>query len=324
MDRRAFIGTLAGSVLAAEAQQPPRLARIGYLGTFPPGPQDVHWNAFVLGLRDHGYVEGQNLHIERRFSEGKAERWPAQAAELVKLGVSVIVTSAPGPSRAAKEATTTVPIVFVGVADPVGFGLVTSLARPGGNVTGLASIEWEAFQAKQLQVIKEALPTIARVAILVNPTTQMHALMLPQEQAAADRIGVRIQLVEARTADELEGAFAAAQRERADVVHVYGDALVFAQRTRVAELALKYKLPTMHFFREAVEAGGLLGFGPDWVLVYRNAGMYVDKILKGTKPADIPVAQPTKYELVINLKAAKALGLTIPPSLLQRADRVIE
>ncbi len=261
----------------------------------------------MLGLRDHGYVEGQNLHIERRFSEGRADRLPVLAAELVQLGVSVIVASAPGPSRAVKEATATIPIVFVGVADPVGFGLVASLARPGGNVTGLASIEWEAFQA-----------------ILVNPTTAMHSLMLPQERAAADRMGVKIQLVEARNADEPEGAFAAAQRERADVIHVYGDALVFTQGTPVAELALRYKLPTMHFFREAVEAGGLLGFGPDWALVYRNTGTYVDKILKGTKPADIPVAQPTKYELVGNLKTAKALGLTMPQSLLQRADQVIE
>jgi putative ABC transport system substrate-binding protein len=279
IDRRTFLGTVTGGLFAApraaetfsgsgQAQQPRRLARIGYLGTFPPGPQDVHWNAFVLGLRDHGYVEGQSLHIERRFSDGRAERLPALAAELVQLGVSVIVASAAGPSRAAKEATATVPIVFIGVADPVGIGLVASLARPGGNVTGLASIEWETFQAKQLQVIKEALPAASRVAILVNPTTAMHSLMLPQEQTAADRMGVKIQLVEARNADELEGAFAAAQRARADVVHVYGDALIFAQRTRVAELALKYKLPTMHFFREAVEAGGLLGFGPDWALVY--------------------------------------------------------
>lgn len=328
MDRRRFLLTsMAGAFaapLAAHAQQPRKLSRIGYLGTFGPDQHDAHWNAFIEGLRDHGYVEGQTLHIERRFSEGHSERLPIFAAELAASGVSVIVTSAPGPSKAVKEVTTTVPIVFVGVADPVGFGLVASLARPGGNVTGLASIEWEAFQAKQLQVIKEALPTAARVAILVNPMVRMHSMMLPQEQAAAATLGIKLQLVEAQNVDDLESAFAAAKRERADLVHVYGDSVVFAHRARVAELALRYRLPTMHFFREAVVAGGLLSLGPDWLLIYRSAAKPVDKILKGTKPADIPVAQPTKYELVVNLKTAKALGLDIPPSLLARADHVIQ
>jgi putative ABC transport system substrate-binding protein len=328
MNRRAFLGTLTGGLLAAplatEAQPTARRYRIGALSTYSPGPQDPHWASFVQGMRALGYIEGHNLHIEHRLSEGHAERLPALAAELVQLGVSVIVASAPGPSRAAKQATTTVPIVFVGVADPVGFGLVASLARPGGNVTGLASIEWEAFTAKQVQVIKEAFPNASRVTILVNPTNQMHPLMVPQAQAAADRLSIKLQLVEARHVDDLESVFATAQRGHADVVHVFGDSLVFVQRARVAELALKHRLPTMHFFPEAVEAGGLLSFGPDWVALYRNAGNVVDKILKGTKPADIPVAQPTKYALIVNLKTAKALGLTIPPSLLQRADRVIE
>ena len=300
------------------------MSRIGYLGTYAPGPHDAHWNAFVEGLRDHGYIEGETLQIERRFSEGQSERLPVLAAELTGSGVSVIVTSAPGPSKAVQQATTTIPVVFIGVADPVGFGLVASLARPGGNVTGLASIEWEAFQAKQLQVIKEALPRASRIAILVNPTARMHSMMLPQEQAAAARLGISLQLVEAQNVDELETAFAAAKRAQADLVHIYGDSLVFSHRARVAELALHHRLPTMHFFREAVEAGGLLSLGPDWPLLYRSAGKSVDKILKGTKPADIPVAQPTKYELVINVRTARALGLTIPPSLLVRADHIIE
>ena len=225
---------------------------------------------------------------------------------------------------AVKEATVTVPIVFVGVANPVGLGLVTTLARPGGNVTGLTSIEWEAFTAKQFQIIKDALPTASRVAILLNPTIRKHAMTLPQEQAAADRLNVRLQIVEAQNGGDLEDAFAAAKRGRADLVHVYGDPVTFTHRATIAELALKHRLPTMHVYREAVEAGGLLSFGSYWPLIYRNAGTYVDKILKGAKPADLPVAQPTKYELVINLKTAKALGLTIPPSLLQRADQVIE
>jgi putative ABC transport system substrate-binding protein len=278
----------------------------------------------VEGLRNHGYVEGKNLQIERRFSGGQEESLPGPAAELVALGLSVIVTTGPAASKAAKEATTTIPIVFVGVANPVGLGLVTSLARPGGNVTGLASIEWEAFTAKQLQVIKEALPRASRVAILVNPTNEMHPMTLRQEQAAAERLNVKLQLVEARNVADLDSAFAAAKRERADLVHVYGDPLAFTYRAQIAELAMKHRLPTMHYYREAVVAGGLISLGPDWPLISRNAGSYVDKILKGTKPSDIPVAQPTKYELVINLKTAKALGVTIPRSLLLQADQVIE
>ena len=328
IERRTFLGMIAGGLLAAplvvEAQQAGKVYRIGYFSTFPQASENPHWAAFVEGLRNHGYVEGKNLQIERRSSEGQVERLPGLAAELVALSLSVIVTTATGPTRAMKEATVTVPIVFVGVANPVGLGLVTSLARPGGNVTGLTSIEWEAFTAKQFQIIKDALPTASRVAILVNPTSQMHAMTLFQEQAAADRLNVKLQIVEARNGGDLEGAFAAAKRGRADLVHVYGDPVTFTHRAQLAELGLKHRLPTMHFYREAVEAGGLLSFGSYWPLINRNAGTYVDKILKGAKPADLPVAQPTKYELLINLKTAKALGLTIPPSLLQRADQVIE
>jgi putative ABC transport system substrate-binding protein len=329
MDRRAFISTAAigllAAPLAAEAQPAVgQVYRIGFFSTFPIDPQkNPIWNAFVGGLRDLGYVEGKNLQIERRAG-GQVEQLPVVAAELVALNLSVIVAPGPGPSRAAQAATTTVPIVFIGVADPVGLGLVASLARPGGNVTGLASIEWDGFTAKQLQVIKEALPKVSRVALLVNSSNEMIGKMVPQEQAAADKLGIKLQVVEAREVGDLESAFAAARRGQADLVHVYGDPLHFVHRVRVAELALKHRLPTMHFFRDAVEAGGLLSLGPDWSLLSRNAAKSVDKILKGTKPADIPVAQPTKYELVINLKTAKALGLTIPPSLLQRADQVIE
>jgi ABC-type uncharacterized transport system substrate-binding protein len=327
MDRRSFISTVAGALLAAplgaEAQPAEKVYRVGFLGMFPVSYPSPGWDAFVQGLREAGYVEGQNLNIERRFAEGKAERLPSLAADLVRLGVSLIITTGVPASLAARDATGTVPIVFVGVADPIGLGLVASLARPGGNVTGLASIEWEAFTAKQLQIIKEALPKTSRVAILINPTNRMHSLTLPQEQAAADRMRVRLQLVEAREAGDLEGAFEAMARERADFLHVWGDPLTYAHRARIAELAMKHRLPTMHFFREAVAAGGLLGLGPNWPHTWRGVGKYVDKILKGAKPADIPVEQPTRYELTINLKTAKALGLTLPPSLLQRADEVI-
>jgi ABC-type uncharacterized transport system substrate-binding protein len=314
---------LLAAPLAAGAQPAGKGYRIGYLSMVQTVPNPL-WDAFVDGLRDHGYREGQNLTIERRFADGKVDRLPALMADLLRLDVQVIIAGAPAPSRAAKDATTTVPIVFVGVADPIGTGLVTSLARPGGNVTGLASVEWEAFFAKQLQVIKEALPGTSRVAILMNPNNRMHTLTLPQEQAAANILGVKLQLVEARDVSDLERAFETAVRERADVLHVWGDPLTFAQRARIAELAMKNRLPTMHFFREAVEAGGLLGFGPNWPLIWRNAAKYVDKILKGTKPGDIPVEQPTKYEFVINLKTAKALGLTIPQSVLLRADEIIQ
>ena len=330
MERRAFLALvpvgLLAAPLAAEAQQARKVHRIGFFGSFPLDPKNSnpHWNAFLEGLRDHGYVEGKNLEIVEKYTGGQPERLPIIATELVASGVSVIVANGPGPAKAAKEATEIIPIVFIGSSDPVGFGLVASLARPGRNVTGLASTEWEGFQAKQLQVIKEALPTASRVAILINPSTRMHALILPQEQEAAARLGVKIQLVKAGSADELENAFATAKRERADFVHVFGDPVVFAHRAQVAELALKHRLPTMHFYREAVVAGGLISLGPDWPLIFRNAGSYVDKILKGTKPANIPVAQPTKYDLAVNLKTAKALGLTIPRSLLLRADQVIE
>ena len=317
---------LLAAPLAAQVQQPGKVYRIGFLATFPPAPGGPNplGDAFLDGLREHGYVEGQNLTIERRFSEGKADRLPTLVADLLRLDVRLIVALSSGPSLAAKIGTTTVPIVFVGVSDPIGTGLVANLARPGGNVTGLATIEWEAFSAKTLQVIKETLPRASRIAILKNPTNRMHALTVPQEQAAARTLAVTLQLVEARDVSELERAFEAAVRGRADVLHVYGDPLTFTQRARLAELAMKHRLPTMHFFREAVEAGGLLSFGPLQTQMFRNAAKYVDKILKGTKPGDIPVEQPTKYEFVINLKTAKALGLTIPPSVLARADEVIE
>ena len=250
--------------LAVHAQQPGKVYRIGFLAPFPPAPggPDRLGVAFLDGLREHGYVEGQNLTIERRYSEGKADRLPALVADLLRLDVQLIVAISVSPSLAAKAATTTVPIVFVAVADPIGTGLVASLARPGGNVTGLATIEWEAFTAKQLQVIKETLPRASRIAILMNPTNRMHALTLPQEQAAARTLGVTLQLVEARDASELERAFEDAVRGRADLLHVHGDPLTFTQRARIAELAMKHRLPTMHFFREAVEAGGLIS-GPE-------------------------------------------------------------
>jgi putative tryptophan/tyrosine transport system substrate-binding protein len=292
MHRRSFISTVAGALhaapLGAEAQQAEKVYRVGFLSMFPGSDPD----AFVQGLREAGYVEGQNLNIERRFAEGKAERLPSLAADLVRLGVSLIITTGVPPSLAARDATGTVPIVFVGVADPIGVGLVANLARPGGNVTGLASIEWEAFTAKQLQIIKEALPKTSRVAILINPTNRMHALTLPQEQAAADRMRVRLQLVEAREAGDLEGAFEAMAHERADFLHVWGDPLTNVHRVRIAELAMKHRLPTMHFFREAVVAGGLLGFGPNWRNTWRGRRSMSTIFSRGRSPRTSPWNNP--------------------------------
>jgi len=324
MNRRTFlcgltVGTL--SVPLAAASQSPEKHRIGLLATFP---QQHIEEAFIAGLRDHGYVEGRNLSIERRFSEGRPERLPDLVTDLLRLNVSLIVASGPVPSRAAKDATATVPIVFVVVADPIGMGLVTNFARPGGNVTGLATIEWEAFTGKSFQIIKEALPKSSRIALLMNPTNPMHTRTLPQAQASADMLRVKLQRLEARDAAELGTAFEAATRERADLVWVYGDPLTHSQRALIAKLAMRHRLPTMHFFPEAVEAGGLLGYGPNFPHIWRNVGKYVDKILRGTRPGDIPVEQPTKYELVVNMKTAKALGITIPQSLLLRADHIIE
>jgi len=314
----------ASGAVEVEAQPAAKAYRIGWLGAFPLDPQSANGSAFTRGLREHGYVEGHNLHVERRFSEGNPERLPALMAELVSLRVSLIVTIGPGPSRATKDAPPTVPVLFVGVNDPVGLGLVTSLARPGGHITGFTSQEPDAFTAKQLQILKEALPRTSRVAILMNPTNPIHSLSLPQAQAAADKLRVKLQLIEARDAGDLDRAFEAAVRERADALHFWGDPLTYSQRTRIAELALKHRLPTMHIFRESVEAGGLLSFGPDWPHIYERLGACVDKILQGTKPADLPVVQPTKYDLSVNLKTARALGLTIPPSVLLRADHIIE
>jgi putative ABC transport system substrate-binding protein len=322
--RRAFLGTLAAGLLAAplaaQAQQANRTWRIGVLST-ADGPE---WEAFREGLRALGDVEGRNLAIEYRWHAGRFDRLPALAAELVALNVAVIVTSAPQPTRAAKEATASIPIVFVTISDPVRLGFVESLARPGGNITGFQSLVQGGFGGKQLELLKAAVPHIARVAVLMVQQNALHRPFFEETAPAADALTLKLQAVEARTADDLEPAFEAAVRGRADAMHVYGDSITFLHRTRVAELALKHRLPTLFFLKPNVEAGGLLSYGPNEPDMLRRAATSVDKILKGAKPGDLPVEQPTKFDLVLNLKTAKAPGLTIPPSLLQRADQVIE
>jgi len=324
--RRVFIGTLVVFLLAApltaEAQAPAKVPRIGFLSPLSL-TGDTRLESFLQGLRELGYVDGQTIAIEFRFAEGNSERLPALAAELVRLKVDVIVATAQASTEAAKRATGTIPIVFAVVGDPVGVGLVASLARPGGNITGLASIAPEVV-GKQLQLLKEAAPKISRVAILQNPNNPGHPVVLRQAEAAARTLGLQLHAVQARTPAEIDAAFAAMRSQRSGGVLVGRDALVLQQRAQIAALAAKSRLPAVYGFRENAEAGGLLAYGANVSAMYRRAASYVDKILKGAKPADLPVEQPTKFELVINLKTARALGLTIPQSVLGRADEVID
>jgi putative ABC transport system substrate-binding protein len=327
MDRRRFLLTsLAGALavsLGAEAQQPGRIYRIGFLsGISPVAARSPE--SFQQGLRELGWLEGQNFIIEYRYAEGRFDRLPDLMAELVRLKVDVIVAGATPVAVAAKNGTGTIPIVMFGVGDPVGLGLVESLARPGGNVTGLAfSVGLDTF-GKGLALLKEALPKVRRVAVLSNPANPAHAGAIDNVRTAAGSLGVQSQLLEARGPDHFEGAFAAMARERAEAVLIVSDGMFVLHRARLADLARKNRLPSMYGVRENVEAGGLMSYGPSTAVALRRAAVFVDKILRGAKPADLPVEQPTEFELVVNLKTAKALGVAIPRSLLARADHVIE
>ena len=327
MDRRTFIATLTGGLLAAplaaEAQPPSQVPRIGFLATNSPAEYPDLLEAFRQGLRDLGYVEGQNIAIEYRWAEGRVERFSDFAVELVGLKVDVIVATSSPLALAAKNATRTIAIVFATAADPVGSGLVASIARPGGNVTGFSLLAPE-IVARQLQLLKEAVPTASRVAVLSNPANSYTALLVKETEAAARSLGVRVQPLGVRGATALDSAFSAITKERPGALFVLFDPVLLGHRTRIAEFANKNRLPAMYPHREYVEAGGLIAYGVDLRDNFRRAATYVGKILKGAKPGDLPVEQPTKFELVINMKTAKALGLTIAPSLLQRADQVIE
>ncbi len=319
--------TLAGLLtapLAADAQQAVKVARIGYLaGSLAAFPQLRE--AFIQGLRDLGYVEGRNLVIEYRSPEGKPERLPALAAELVALKVDVIVAAGTPQPLAAKQATRTIPIVFAGASDPVASGLVTSLARPGGNVTGLSLLLPE-LVGKTLEQLKQAIPGVNRVAVLWQPGLgeRTEKDLLKGAEAAGRALGVRLQFVEARGPADFDRAFSDMTKARSDALTVLGSNMFLIERRRLVALAAKNRLPAVYPLREWVDVGGLMAYGANLADLFRRAATYVDKILKGAKPADLPVEQPTKFELVINLKTAKALGLTIPPSLLQRADEVIQ
>jgi putative tryptophan/tyrosine transport system substrate-binding protein len=328
VDRRAFISgstlALLAAPLAVEAQQADKMARIGWLAVNLAAFPHVR-EAFLQGLRDLGHVEGRNVVIEYRSAEGKSERLPALAAELVALKVDVIVAPSTPEALAAKQATRTLPIVFAVAADPVASGLVTGLAQPGGNVTGLSILAPELI-GKRLEQLTQAVPGVSRVAVLWQPGAlgkRTDNDMLKEAEVAARALGVRLQFVEARGPADFDRAFSDMTRARAGALIVLPSP-IFSERRHLVDLAAKNRLPAVYTWREYVDAGGLMSYGPDLADMLRRAATYVDKILKGAKPADLPIEQPTKFELVINLKTAKALGLTIPQSLLQRADQVIE
>jgi putative ABC transport system substrate-binding protein len=304
----------------AQAQRHEKLPRIGYLGG--TALDSARINDFRQGLRELGYVEGKNVVIQRRYSEGAGLRERAGAAELVRLKVDVIVTVGSIATRAAKEETTTTPIVMTQDPDPVGNGFVASLARPGGNITGLSNFNRE-LSGKRLELLKEVIPTLSRVAVFGTLTQPGHAQALKETEVAAGAFGLKLQYLDVVEPKDIVTAFRAAAKGRAEAVLVLGGAVLNPRRTQVVELAAKSRLPAIYSIRRYVEAGGLMNYGVSVTDLDRRAATYVDKILKGAKPADLPVEQPTKFEFVINLKAAKQIGLTIPPNVLVRADRVI-
>ena len=309
---------ILANIHLADAQQPKKIPRIGYLTGVGSGPNE----AFLQGLRDLGYVEGQNILIEFRTTGGKFERLPELAAELVQLRVDVIVADTAGEVTAAKNATATIPIVMRGVSDPIALGLVASLAHPGGNITGMAVLAPE-LSGKRLELLKEVIPKLSRVALLTTPGKAWRT-SIKETEVTAQALGLQLQILQVRGVDELEGVFDAAKKQRAEALVQVQATSLGPYQPRIIELAAKNRLPTMYYNRRSVEIGGLMSYGQDNLHLNRRVASMVDKILKGRKPADIPVEQPMKFEFVINLKAAKQIGLTIPPNVLARGDKVIK
>ena len=328
MRRRAFlcgsVATVLATPSAGEAQQRGTIRRIGYISTVPSTPlTDAWWQAFVDGLREHGWVEGENIVIERRYADLRKEAALAVAQELVRARVDVIVVSGTLTALATRQATTTVPIVMTVPADPVATGLVSSLARPGGNVTGLSFVGTE-LAGKQVELLKEAVPGLARIAVLANPTNASHAPRTKEIAEVARALKLQSDVQEAKTIEEFPEAFAMIAKRRPGAAIVLADPLFVREASHLVRLAAEQRLPVMYALREIVEAGGLMAYGASFPDLFRRAATYVDKILRGASPGDLPVEQASKFEFVINVKTAKALGLTIPPSLLARADQVIE
>ena len=323
MDRRAFLGITAGLLaapFAAVAQPTDKVYRLGWLG---PDPTFQRREWLIQDLRDLGYVDGRNVEIAYRFAKGHIDRLTAVAAEMVALKVDVIVAVSQPAVHAAQQATRTIPIVMFGVGDPVSTGLVANLARPRGNVTGLSQLSPE-LSAKRLALLAEVVPRASRIAVLTNPTNPSNAHQVRDTKAAAKALGVSVQLLEVRRSGDLDGAFQAAVRERAGALMTLDDLLIFTERERIMTLAAKNRLPGMYGWPHFPESGALMSYGVDFRSMYRQAAVFVDKILRGAHPGDLPIEQPTKFELIINLKTARAMGLSVPQSVLLRAERVIE
>jgi putative ABC transport system substrate-binding protein len=317
-----FFVMLLALTFPAEAQRSEKVPRIGFLSPVASEPAP-RIEAFRQGLRERGYIEGQNIVIEYRFAEGKPDRLPILATELARLKVDVIVVVSTTGAQAAKDATKVIPVVMATSGDPVGSGLVSSLARPGGNITGLTLVSPE-LSGKRLELLKEAFAKISKVAVLLNPGNTASLVALKETEAAAEALRLRLQSFQIKGLNDLESAFSVMAKERTDALIALSDPLITFHRKRIVELTVKHRLPAMYASREVAEAGGLMSYGPHIPDLYWRAAYYVDKILKGAKPADLPVEQPTKFELVINLKTAKQIGLAIPPNVLARADKVIK
>ena len=327
MDRRRFLLTsVAGTLgwpLGGEAQQTAKPARVGRLSALSPDADAPFMTAFRQGMRDLGWIEGQSFTLVSRFAEGKADRLPQIAARLVRDGVDVIVSGSSPAALAAKDVTTRVPIVIVTTGDPIADGIVPSLAHPGGNVTGLTALGG-VLTSKRLAVLKEALPGLKHVAVLINPNSSYATAFLKERDEIARELRLELRVLSAHSSGELPGAFGALTRERAEAIMVISDPMFITERRTIVDLAERHRTPAIYFDRAFVRAGGLMFYGASLVEMYRRAATYVDRVLKGARPADLPIEQPTTFELVINLKSAKALGLTIPSSLMARADQVIE
>jgi putative ABC transport system substrate-binding protein len=326
MRRRAFLGgaaALLATPLVVRAQSTGKRARIGRLSPLSAEVDAPFMDTFRQALQELGWVEGQSFTLVSRFAEGRPDRLPQLAASFVRDGVDVILTGSNPGALAAKNATTTIPIVMVTTGDPIGSGIVTNLAHPGSNLTGVTALGG-ALSAKRLEALKGAAPGVQRVAVLVNPVAPYTGPFLDEREGVARDLGLKIQVVEARSRGELETAFAVMARERAEAVMVLTDVMFITERRAIVDLAARRRLPAIYFDRQFVDAGGLMFYGASLVHMYRRAAVYVDKILKGARPADLPIEQPTTFELVVNLKTARALGLKIPPAFLLRADQVLE
>ena len=324
MKRREFLAFLAVvAALPLEASAQSRIPRIGFMGNSTAALEANLLDAFREGLRELGYEEGRNIIIEYRWADGKYEQFPVLVAELIASKVDVIVTAGTPAALAVKKATTAVPLVMVAVGDPVGTGLVPSLARPGGNLTGLSSIAPD-LEGKRLQLLREVVPALSHVAMFINSLNPFHVSSMKQARDAAQTMGIKLQLHDIRKSEDLDDAFAAIQKERPDALLILADRVFLHNRHRIVDFTIEQRLPNVNAYKELVEVGGLMSYGPSYEDMHKRAAIYVDKILKGAKPADLPIEQPSKFTFIVNLKAAKALGITVPSQLLGLVDQLIE